>query len=76
MADRLLWTGKNIIEAVEFFERTGGFYFRMDGSVDLNWGADRAYPGDWVRFDADGDDGIGAFVVEGECAESDACGHS
>lgn len=62
--DRLLWTGKNIAAAAAFFERTGGFYFRRDGSVELNWGTARARPGDWVRFDADGGGGMGAFVVE------------
>lgn len=63
--DRIQWTGKNIAEAAAFFERTGGFYFLPDGSVELNWGMARARPGDWVRFDAEGDGGRGAFVVEG-----------
>lgn len=62
--DRLLWTGENRAEAAAFFERTGGSYFLPDGSVELNWGTAWARPGDWVRFDADADGGIGAFVVE------------
>lgn len=49
-ADRLLWTGENHDEAARL-ERTGGFYFLPDGGVDLNWGADKARPGDWIRFD-------------------------
>lgn len=61
--DRLLWTGKNIPAAAAFFERTGGFYFLADGSVELNWGTARARPGDWVRFDAEMDGGMGGFVV-------------
>ena len=62
--DRMQWTGSNRTEMAAFFERTGGFYFMADGSVELNWGTARARPGDWVRFDAEGDGGMGAFVVE------------
>lgn len=63
--DRLLWTGDNEAEMVDFLERTGGFYFLPDGRISLNWELAEARVGDWIVFDPDGDDAVGgAFIVE------------
>lgn len=69
--DRFFWTGDNHEEAARFLERTGGFYFLPDGSIDLNWGLDRARPGEWIRFEADGHPDLpeGMFRVERESGE-------
>ena len=66
MMDRLLWTGENHEAAARFLECAGGFYFLSDGSIELNWGLDRARPGEWIRLEADGHPDLpeGVFRVE------------